>query len=140
MPYRDELEIELWFERQLHQSRILSVFRCNPSTWELLLQLASQPDGSADGVYQTIERIETRYLGNSALLKFVRERRDDGLLEFTEHVKRSKWRIGLAPELREALETALGQRNDRLRRATAPSAQNGAQTNGLLRTSTNAQD
>lgn len=107
----DYLSLELDFERALAQSRLLSMFRRNPSTWELLLMLALHENGSEDGVYNTIDSLQTRYLGNSAMLKFVRERRDDGLLLFTEHTKRSKWKITLDPALREALIALLDQRN-----------------------------
>lgn len=108
------LEVELDFERRVHLSRMLSIFRRNPSTWELLLKLANQHDGGAEGIYQTIEQIETRYLGSSALLKFVRERRDEGLLEFREHTKRSKFTVSLEPSLRNELMAILDWRNAQL--------------------------
>ncbi|MFN4101143.1 MAG: hypothetical protein ACK4GT_15340 [Pararhodobacter sp.] len=105
------LALELDFERQIYQSKLLSLFRRNPSTWELLLYLAQFEEGSEDGVYGTLERLETRYLSNSAMLKFVRERRDDGLLLFNEHAKRSKWTIALNESLREALFALLKEHN-----------------------------
>jgi len=114
------LKLDIDFERRIYQSKLLSLFRRNPSTWELLLYLAQFEDGSEDGVYNTLERLETRYLGNSAMLKFVRERRDDGLLQFTEHTKRSKWKVSLDGALREALLLALEDRNKALQKALAP--------------------
>ena len=108
------LEVELKFERLVHQSRMLSVFRRNPSTWELLLRLAAEDENGLDGIYHAIEQLETRYLGSSAMLKFVRERRDDGLIEFKEHSKRSKWRVTLEPSLREELLSTLAWRNGQL--------------------------
>lgn len=114
MQSKFHLEVELNFERLVHQSRALSIFRRNPSTWELLLRLAADQSGGADGVYNAIEQLETRYLGSSAMLKFVRERRDDGLLEFRENAKRSKWTVSLEPSLREELVSLLERRNDAL--------------------------
>jgi len=108
------LEFELEFEQAIYQAKPLSVFRRNPSTWELLLYLAQFEDGSEDGIYNTLDRLQTRYLGNSAMLKFIRERRDDGTLLFTEHTKRSKWKISLSPEVRDALFATLEFRNAQL--------------------------
>ncbi|MDR7127130.1 hypothetical protein [Pseudotabrizicola sp. 4114] len=114
------LTLEIDFERQIYQSKLLSLFRRSPSTWELLLYLAQFEEGSEDGVYNTLDRLRTRYLGNSAMLKFVRERRDDGLLQFTEHTKRSKWKVSLDAELRAALFVALEERNVGLQQALVP--------------------
>jgi len=114
------LALEIDFERQIYESKLLSLFRRSPSTWELLLHLAQFEEGSEDGVYNTLDRLRTRYLGNSAMLKFVRERRDDGLLLFTEHTKRSKWKVSLDAELRDALLLALEERNRGLGQALAP--------------------
>jgi hypothetical protein len=104
------LALELDFEREIYSSKSLSLFRRNPSTWELLVFLAQFEDGSDEGVYSTLDRLRTRYLGNSAMLKFVRDRRDDGSLIFSEHTKRSKWKIQLRDEIREALIAALHER------------------------------
>ncbi|MFN4098755.1 MAG: hypothetical protein ACK4GT_03155 [Pararhodobacter sp.] len=111
------LALELDFERHIHQSKLLSLFRRNPSTWELLLYLAQFEEGSEDGVYGTLDRLQTRYLSNSAMLKFVRERRDDGLLLFNEHTKRSKWTIALNESLREALFEVLEQHDSEFRKS-----------------------
>jgi hypothetical protein len=116
MKHHRLLEFELEFEQAIYQDKPLSVFRRNPSTWELLLYLAQLENGSEDGIYNTLDRLQTRYLGNSAMLKFIRERRDDGTLLFTEHTKRSKWKISLSPELREALFSTLEFRNAQLMR------------------------
>ena len=45
MPEDDYLSLELDFERALYQSKLLSLFRRNPSIWELLLVLARFEDG-----------------------------------------------------------------------------------------------
>jgi hypothetical protein len=129
----DLLALEIAFERDLFQSKLLSPFRRNPSTWELLLYLALFEDGSDQGLYNTVDNLQTRYLGESALLKFVRERRDDGLLLFTEHTKRSKWRIELNPDLREALLNALQERNAALLDALRGSDSDQAQTSSWPR-------
>lgn len=128
MPDKNLLQVELEFERQIHQSRMLAVFRRNPTTWELLLRLAAQENGGVDGIYHTIDQVETRYLGTSALLKFVRERRDDGLLQFLEHTKRSKFIVALDPLLREELIALLAWRNARITKEAHPSPFNGAHT------------
>jgi len=108
------LQIELETERRIARSRGLSAFHRNATTWELLLLLAVN-DGQSDlGVYNTLDQLETGYLGQSAMLKFLRDRRSDGLLAFDEHEKRSKWRLRLAPELCEELMEFLGGRNQKL--------------------------
>jgi len=131
MQSRLHLKVELEFERLVHQSRMLSIFRRNPSTWELLLKLASEGDVGVDGIYHAIEQVETRYLGSSAMLKFVRERRDDGLLQFNEHSKRSKWRISVEPSLREELVSLLALRNAELVNGTLKAAMNGSASQGV---------
>ncbi|HPD92123.1 MAG: hypothetical protein H6900_09380 [Rhodobacter sp.] len=113
------VEIELEFERMLAQSRELSVFRRNPTTWEFLLLLAQSEQGAMDGLYSTIDAVQTRYLGNSALLKFIRERRDHGDLRFLEADKKSKWIIQVDQKLIEHLETLLRWRDDELIAASA---------------------
>lgn len=110
------------FEREISQSRQLSLFRRNPSTWELLLYLAQFPEDASEGLYDTVESLQTRYLGSSAMLKFVRERREDGLLLFTEHAKRSKWMVGLHPELRTELLELLHRRIAQLHEAASAAA------------------
>jgi len=101
---KDDLLSQLLdLEREISRSKRLAVFRRNPSTWELLLYLGQTAEGSEDGLYHIVDSLQTRYLGSSAMLKFMRERRDDGLLLFAEHAKRSKWAIALNPELRAEL-------------------------------------
>ena len=112
-----QLQIELETERRIAQSRGLSAFHRNGTTWELLLLLAVH-DGQSDlGVYNTLDQLETGYLGQSAMLKFLRDRRSDGLLAFDEHEKRSKWRIRLARPLYFELIDFLSNRNDALNSA-----------------------
>ncbi|MCC5989617.1 MAG: hypothetical protein JJT95_18260 [Pararhodobacter sp.] len=94
---RSVFEIELEKERRFAQSCKLSLFHRNATTWELLLLLAAENEHQTIGVYNTLARLETRYLGQSAMLKFLRERRDDRLLCFDEHEKKSMWRLGLSP-------------------------------------------
>lgn len=120
MPRRKIVDIELEFEREVARSRDLSLFKRNPTTWELLLLLAHLENGSNDGVYNTIEAVRTRYLGNSALLKFVRDRRDDGLILFVEHEKKSKWTLQLHEDLIAQLFDALEARNRRFLDLAAP--------------------
>jgi len=101
------LETEIEFERRLWSNRGLSTFRRNPTTWELLLLLASHREGFSDGLHEAPNVISTRYLGQSALLKFIREQRDAGLIRFMEHQKRSKRILQLDPTLVDALQQAL---------------------------------
>ncbi|MCW1931824.1 hypothetical protein [Pararhodobacter zhoushanensis] len=119
MEHQKIVNIELNFEREVARSRGLSLFRRNPTTWELLLLLARYKNGSNEGVYNTIDSVGTRYLGNSALLKFIRERRDDGLVQFLEHEKKSKWTLQLNEELVAQLIELLDTRNRQLLRAAA---------------------
>jgi len=105
------LKIELEALRRIARSPGLSAFNRNATTWELLLLLAAN-DGQSDlGVYNTLDQLETGYLGQSAMLKFLRDRRLDGTVTFDEHEKRSKWRLRLDPSLQEALMQLLTSRN-----------------------------
>lgn|SRR5690554_6412546 len=106
---REQILAHLEFERRIAQSSQLSLFRRNPSTWEILLLIALLDGDSDDGMYAIIEKVSTKYVGSSALLKFLRERRDDGSLEFEEHVKRNKWRIRLGEPLLSELRSVLAQ-------------------------------
>jgi hypothetical protein len=108
------IQAELAFEHRIAQSRQLSAFRRNASTWELLLLMALHAGQSDEGIHGTAEKVATKYIGTSALLKFMRERRDDGSLVFEEHDKRSKWRIRLNAAVLVELQLALKERNDRL--------------------------
>lgn len=132
MDKRKIVDVDIDFERRIAQSRHLALFRRNPTTWELLLMLARNENGSADGVYRTLETLETGYLGNSALLKFIRERRDDGLISFLENEKRSKWTVQLFEPLQEEIMALLDHRNnDILLAAGIPAATDvHAQSNG----------
>lgn len=106
-----DYKMELEMEKTISRSRGLSVFRRNATTWELLLLLASL-DGKSDlGVQNTLRSLQTDYLGQSAMLKFLRDRRADGLLQFDEHDKRSMRRIRLAPSLLAEIQTLLKARN-----------------------------
>jgi len=109
--FKERIAAEIEFERRIARSPQLSLFRRNSSTWELLLLIASYDGSSDDGVYGTIEKVGTSYLGASALLKFLRERRADGSLEFEEHEKRSKRRIRLSDSLMAELRSVLAERN-----------------------------
>jgi hypothetical protein len=113
------IQAELEFEHRIARSRQLSAFRRNASTWELLLLMALEDGQSDEGIHGTAEKVATRYIGTSALLKFMRERRDDGSLVFEEHDKRSKWRIRLSASVLTELQQALKERNDRLLAALA---------------------
>jgi len=107
-------ELELETERRVARSRQLSAFRRNATTWELLLMLAAHNGKSDLGLYNTLDQLETGYLGQSAMLKFLRDRRSDGLLEFEEHDKKSMWRLRLSSELHDELVSLLEERNIRL--------------------------
>lgn len=100
------LEVELAFERALFANPRLSAFRRNATTWEVLLMLAGAPEGDGPGLYELIEGVKTRALGPSALLSFLRDRRDEGSLIFSRNSqKRSKWSLSLRDDLRcELLE------------------------------------
>ena len=134
------VELELDFERIVHQSSMLHIFRRNTSTWELLLRLAAQENGKVDGIVNAINQVETRYLRSSALLKFVRERRDDGLLQFLEHTKRSKFTVALDPAVRDELIATLAWRNAQIRTGKPSSLLNSAQTPDTTRKPSNADD
>jgi len=111
---RDTLKIELEFEREIAKSRELSLFRRNPTTWELLLLLSQNENGNHDGLHTTIESTKTQYLGSSALLKFIRERRDDGVLQFLENKKKSKRTIQVDMQVLAKLSELLAKRNHQL--------------------------
>lgn len=97
------LDTEIAFEKRVAANRGLSTFRRNPTTWELLLMLASMREGYTEGLHEVPSAITTRYLGPSALLKFIREQRDAGLIRFLEHEKRSKRILQADPQIVAAL-------------------------------------
>lgn len=104
--------IELEFERALAGHRALALYRRNPATWEMLLALLASRETARIGVYDLVESVTSTGLGNSALLRFVRDRRDDGLFDFgPDPKKRSKHRITLRPDLAEAAVSLLDKRN-----------------------------
>lgn len=108
---RDALAAELAFERALFASRRLSVFRRNATTWEVLLMLAAVPEGEGPGLHELVEDVRTRALGASALLLFLRDRREEGTIVFTRSArKQSKWCLSLRPDLRRELMTLLALR------------------------------
>ena len=74
--------------------------------------LAAQGRESDLSLYKTLDTLETTFLGQSAMLKFLRDCRADGLLIFTQHEKRSMSRLRLAPEVLTALIAVLGRRNN----------------------------
>jgi len=115
---RDFFQIELDHERRLARSDLLSVFRRNAATWELLLLLAAEEEGASDGLYNLADRVQTDHLSGAALLKFMRDQRNDGRLLFEPHVKRSKWRIRPDEAVVNELQTVLSQRNRLLVNAT----------------------
>lgn len=116
------LDIETEFERRVSNNRSLATFRRNPTTWELLLLLASVRDGFTDGLHEVPNAIRTRYLGPSALLKFIREQRDAGHITVLEHQKRSKRVLRIDPEIAQQLVSLLHWREEalRLRALTLP--------------------
>lgn len=102
------LQAELDFEQAIARHRDLALFRRNVATWELLLRVAREPDGVDCGVHGLVHEIGSRGLGPSALLRFIRDRRDDGhLLMSPDPGKRSRQRISLRPGLAEVLGALL---------------------------------
>lgn len=109
------IEVDLAFERAVAQHKDLALFRRNCSSWELLLTVMAAPDGEEPGVYELAESVRTQGLGKSALLRFIRDRRDDGLLVFDQHpTKKSKMSIRAHPELMAALFAIMAERTEAL--------------------------
>ena len=105
------LDAELTFERALFANPQLSCFRRNATTWEVLLMLAAVPEGEGPGLYEVVESVTTRALGPSALLLFLRERREEGSILFTRNPrKQSKWCLSLRSDLRMDLVELLERR------------------------------
>lgn len=105
------LSDDLAFERAVFQHPRLSIFRRNATTWEVLLMLAAAPDGDGPGLYEVIDAVQTRALGHSALLRFLRDRREDGSIVFTRNsLKQSKWSLALPGDLRQDLLTLMQRR------------------------------
>lgn len=113
----EHLHIELDHERRVSASPRLSVFRRNATAWELLLMLAEQGEGG-DGLYNLAEQVQTDHLSAAAMLKFMRDRRKDGLLHFEQHEKRSKWRVLVDDDLLDELHAHLELRNRLLLKAS----------------------
>jgi len=109
-----QLQIELDVIRKISHSRGLSAFHRNGTPWELLLLLAANEGESKLGVYNTLDRLETKYLGKSAMLKFLKDRRAEGLLTFDENEKRSSWHLSLCQEIHDSISETLRDRNHRL--------------------------
>lgn len=105
---------EIEFEQRIAARRKLSAFRRNPTTWELLLILALESEGFKKGLHEVPNEIGTRYLGSSALLKFIREQRDAGLIRFLDHEKRSKRVLQIDPDLAHELMQLLNWRKQML--------------------------
>ncbi|MCC5970096.1 MAG: hypothetical protein JJU15_09105 [Pararhodobacter sp.] len=115
----DTLRIELEHERRIGASPKLSVFRRNATTWELLLLLACEHARPADdGLYGLVERVHTDHLSAPALLKFIRDRRNDGLLHFEPHEKRSKWRVKVDDTVLDELQSHFALRDRLLPKAS----------------------
>lgn len=107
------LAIDLAFERAVFRHPRLSIFRRNATTWEVLLILAAVPEPVGPGLYEVVETAETNALGRSALLRFLRERRDEGTILFTRNPhKQSKWSLALRADLRQDLVNLLKERGD----------------------------
>jgi hypothetical protein len=98
------LQTELAFERAVFRHRQLSLFRRNATTWEALLMIATGHTDEGPGLYEIVETAETTALGQSALLRFLRDRRDDGSVIFrrSRH-KQSKWTLEVSATLRADL-------------------------------------
>jgi len=116
----NQFNLELEFEREIARSQILSKFRRNATSWEFMLLLAMNEGMSNEGLYNTLSMLETNYLGQSAMLKFLRDQRDEGLVNFDEHEKKSMLRLRLAPEVLAELTSILEQRNRKLSDSSFP--------------------
>jgi hypothetical protein len=102
---------ELAFERAVFQHRRLAMFRRNATTWESLLLLAACDGDEGPGLYEVVESVQTTALGQSALLRFLRDCRDEGTVVFTRSAhKQSKWTLSISPELRSDLMALLHMR------------------------------
>lgn len=106
-----QFEVELAVVRKIARSKPLSIFHRNATTWEFVLLLAAKDGGTDEGIYNTLQRLETPYLGHSAMLKFLRDRRLEGSVTYAEQEKRSKWGLRLAPSVFGELKLILEQRN-----------------------------
>lgn len=115
---RRAIALELEFERAIARNRDLALFRRNAATWEMLLTALIATGAERVGVYDLVESVHSKGLGSSALLRFMRDRRDDGLFVFgPDPVKKSKHRISLRDDLAEAALRLLDKRNSELLRA-----------------------
>ena len=107
--------VELDFERAIAKNKDLALFRRNAATWEMLLSALAAQDTENVGVYDLVESVTSSGLGNSALLRFLRDRRDDGLFIFgADERKKSKHRISLREDLADAAVSLLDERNKAL--------------------------
>ncbi|RGP38779.1 hypothetical protein [Pseudotabrizicola alkalilacus] len=98
------LQSELAFERAVFKHPKLSIFRRNATTWEVLLMIARADEQQGPGLYEIVESVETNALGQSALLRFLRERREDGIIRFNRSPqKQSKWTLAISEDLRADL-------------------------------------
>jgi len=116
----DRFGLELAYERKISRSRVLSTFRRNATSWEFMLLLAMNEGKSDEGLYNTLNQLETNYLGQSAMLKFLRDQRAEGLVNFDEHEKRSRLRLRLAPSVLAELTSILEERNQRVSDSLVP--------------------
>lgn len=115
---RSVIALELDFERKVARNRDLALFRRNAATWEMLLTALVADGAERVGVYDLVESVRSTGLGSSALLRFVRDRRDDGLFIFgADPKKKSKHRISLRADLADAAIRLLDQRNAEMQRA-----------------------
>jgi len=105
------LKIELDHERRLASSELLSVFRRNATTWEMLLLLAAEEREASNGLYNLAGRVQTGQLSSAAVLKFIRDQRGEGRLVFEPHEKRSMWRVRPDQAVLDELQTLIALRN-----------------------------
>ncbi|MFN4101144.1 MAG: hypothetical protein ACK4GT_15345, partial [Pararhodobacter sp.] len=82
---------------------------------EALLMIAGAADQEGPGLYEVVDSVETTALGQSALLRFLRNRRDEGLIIFEQSPrKQSKWTLkiseGLRADLMALLQVRSGER------------------------------
>jgi uncharacterized membrane protein len=66
------------------------------------------------GIYKTIDSLETNCLGSSALLLFIRDCRESGLLQRTQGEKASMTKISVHPDVLNDLNAVLAWRDNEI--------------------------
>lgn len=77
--------------------------------------IAEAAEGEGPGLYELVDSVETNALGQSALLRFLRDRRDEGIVLFERSPrKQSKWTLKISgpllADLRALLQLRAGEK------------------------------